>query len=132
MNQSDFTYDDLGMNRVTIIVANAAGNATSTEIDLEVIDNIAPVALGSDGTGTIDPGDIDHGSYGNCDLTFSLSKTIFDCGDLSSNKHFSERNKKWKKKPKNQVTPTVTDPSGNGSGATAIVKVVDNQGPVFS
>jgi len=140
-SKSDFTCADLGINPVTITVADAAGNTASTEIEVEVIDNNAPVAiaknitvaLGSDGTVTIDPRDIDGGSYDNCDLTFSLSKTTFTCADLSNRKKRTSKKKKrsWKK-PKNRVVLTVTDASGNTSSATAIVRVVDNEGPTFS
>ncbi len=140
-SQSDFTCADIGVKPVTITVADAAGNMASVEIQVEVIDNIAPVAvaqnitvaLGPDGTVTIDPRDVDGGSSDSCDLTFSLSKTTFTCADLSNGKKWGwKRGKKSKRTPKNQVTLTVTDASGNTSSATAIVKVVDNQGPVFS
>ncbi|GAB5526449.1 MAG: hypothetical protein Roseis2KO_43210 [Roseivirga sp.] len=136
VSQSDFTCDDLGINQVTITVADAAGNMASAEIEVEVIDNIAPVArtrnitvaLGPDGTVTIDPSDIDYGSSDNCDFTLSLSKTTFNCGDVSK----SYRRSKKSKKSRNSVILTVTDAAGNSSSATAFVRVIDNQGPVFS
>ena len=70
--------------------------------------------LGSDGTVTIDPSDINNGSTtGSGALSFSLDKTTFDCDDLGVQ----------------DVILTATSSSGLSDQAYATVTVVDNQAP---
>ncbi|MGB5941629.1 MAG: T9SS type A sorting domain-containing protein [Leeuwenhoekiella sp.] len=69
--------------------------------------------LGSDGTATLSPSDVNNGSTDNCtaeeDLILSLDRTSFDCDDVSSTI---------------QVTLTVEDASGNQDTAVAQVTVL--------
>ncbi|WP_194768400.1 HYR domain-containing protein [Tamlana sp. I1] len=94
---------------------------------ITVEDNVAPVAMCKDvelaldanGTATLTANDMDNGSSDNCGgpLTFSFSKTDFDCNDFNS-AFF--------------ITMTVTDASGNSSTCQADVLVVDKMAPVVT
>ena len=44
-SRTDFTCDDLGIQPVTITVADAAGNTTTADIEVNVVDNTAPTLV---------------------------------------------------------------------------------------
>jgi hypothetical protein len=92
------------------------GNASSCTQLITVQDVTAPVALCKpvtvtlvNGSASISTGDINNGSTDNCSpLSFSLSKTSFDCSNIGAN----------------VVTLSVTDVSGNTSTCQATVTVI--------
>lgn len=105
-----------GPHTFTLVVTDAAGQSVTATVSLTAEDKEAPVAkaknitveLNAQGQATITPEQVNDGSTDNCGgLTFSLSKTTFDCSNLGSN----------------TVTLTVTDPSGNTATASATVTV---------
>lgn len=72
------------------------------------------IELDSQGTRTIEAGDIDYGSTDNCGIaSMTLDKSTFTCADLGNN----------------AVTLTVTDKRGNVSKQTVTVVVVDKTAP---
>jgi hypothetical protein len=117
--------DDAGENGTGfILVTDGAGN--SCQAPVEIISNQPPVAqckdvtlnLGSNGQAVLTPSQIDNGSYDpdpDDRITFSLSKTNFNCSDIST---------------QHAVTLTVTDDSGESDSCVANVTVVDNLPPV--
>ena len=120
---NSFTCADLGANTVTLTATDASGNITTTTATLTIIDNTPPmvitqnvtVQLDSLGSATITTGMINNGSTDNCGsaLTYSLSKTNFNCGDLGAN----------------TVVLSAMDASGNTGTATATVTVQDVTAP---
>ncbi len=73
---------------------DVCGNVGVDSINISVIDNSVPtmicnnnviISLGTNGSATIDPSNIDLGSTDNCSIdTLFLSKSTFDCGDLGT------------------------------------------------
>ncbi|WP_289024245.1 PKD domain-containing protein, partial [uncultured Salegentibacter sp.] len=113
-----------GNHTVEFELEDEKGNRTTVcPILVEVIDNVAPVALAKDftvrldanGTATIDPADIDNGSNDACGIaSLSLDTTEFTCKNVGPN----------------TVTLTVVDNNQNETTATAKVTVEDNVAPV--
>lgn len=122
LSQSSFTCANVGRNNVTLTVTDFAGHTATCTAVVTVLDTIKPVAicknitvnLGMTGTVSITASQINNGSYDNCSVTLSASKTLFGCGDLGAN----------------NVVLTATDPSGNTSTCTAVVTVNDPFNPV--
>ena len=121
---SDTTFDcsNLGTNSVTLIVTDVSGNVDSCISTVTVVDTINPIArcksatvyLNSLGTVIITSLDVDNGSTDNCNITtLTLSRTSFTCSEVGPN----------------NVTMTVTDPSGNVNSCVAIVTVLDTLAP---
>ena len=87
-SQSEFDCSDLGQNAVVITATDSSGNSTSQAVIITVIDNISPSIITQDVTilytqengATLDPSQIDNGSYDNCSLTLSVNPTSFDPG----------------------------------------------------
>jgi len=165
----DFTCTQLGENIVNVSVTDQSGNTTTIPITVTINDHIAPVAvatnitvsLGADGTVTVDPAELDGGSSDNtdCDLTFSLSQTTFDCSDIGNGSYYyddhdCDDDRHWNKKGKghyshkgygyghykhkrgqkhkgHKVILTVTDAAGNSSSTEAYIEVVDDMAPTF-
>ncbi|SHF89184.1 Por secretion system C-terminal sorting domain-containing protein [Flavobacterium fluvii] len=118
LSKTSFNCANLGANTVTLTVTDIAGNSSSCDATITVVDNIAPVAicknftlvLASNGTGTLLPANINNGSTDNCGIaTMTLSKTNFTCTDANGLPQ--------------SVTLTVTDAAGNSSSCTATVTV---------
>jgi hypothetical protein len=95
------------------------GNVSTTTQNVIVKDVTKPVVktqnitvqVGTNGTVSIVPSQINNGSYDNCGvLTYSLSKSIFDCSNIGV---------------VNTVTLTADDTHGNVSTGTATVTVQD-------
>ena len=122
---SAFTCTELGANTVTLTVTDINGNVSTCTSTVTVEDNVAPVALCSDitvtldaaGNATIVAADIDGGSTDNCGIaSLAASITSFDCSMTGAN----------------TVTLTVTDNAGLTATCDAIVTVVDTENPVIT
>jgi hypothetical protein len=117
LSKTSFTCADLGPNKVTFTAKDAAGNASSAEVTVTVVDDIKPSAkvksgfvikLDVQGKAALKWEDIDEGSSDNCSITDrKLSKTEFSRTDGGDNK----------------VTYTLTDASGNSSSIETTVRV---------
>jgi hypothetical protein len=100
----------------TWTATDVTGNASSCVQTITVRDITKPIAVCKPvtvtlvgGTVSITPEQVNNGSSDNCSpLTFSLSKTTFNCSNIGNN----------------TVTLTVTDVSGNSHSCTAVVTVV--------
>ena len=73
-------------------------------------------ALESNGTRTIEAGDVDYGSFDTCSgiASLTISPRTFTCANIGPN----------------PVTITVTDNAGNSASETVTVVIVDNTAPV--
>ncbi|WP_304199868.1 HYR domain-containing protein [Flavobacterium alvei] len=118
LSKTSFDCSNLGVNTATLTVTDTAGNSSTCNATVTVVDNIAPVAtcknftlvLAANGTGTLLPANINNGSSDNCGIaTMTLSKTNFTCTDANGTPQ--------------SVTLTVTDAAGNSNSCTAIVTV---------
>ncbi|TVR84484.1 MAG: hypothetical protein EA409_00845, partial [Saprospirales bacterium] len=75
LSNSLFYCDDVGENYIWLFVVNEAGQLDSCQSLIEVQDTLSPTALcqdiivqlDSNGVASIVPGDIDNGSFDNCD-----------------------------------------------------------------
>lgn len=100
-------------------------HSQSCELQVQVVDDVAPIAriqdatleLDSTGNATLSPAQIDGGSEDNCDgATLGVSPAAFDCASLGSN----------------GVQLTIIDAAGNNASASATVDVVDVLLPVLT
>jgi gliding motility-associated-like protein len=112
----------VGTVTVTLTVTDDGGNVSTCDATVTVVDNTAPtalcqnvtVALDASGNATVTAAQVDNGSSDACGIaSMTLSQTAFDCSNVGTN----------------NVTLTVTDPSGNVSTCDATVTVVDNIAP---
>ncbi|MEY3367727.1 MAG: hypothetical protein RI973_882 [Bacteroidota bacterium] len=119
LSQAVFSCVHLGVNPVTLTVADANGNTGSCSSTITVVDQLLPKAqcknatayLGANGQVMISPSLVNNSSIDNCGIAgLSLSNNSFDCSDLGPN----------------TVTLTVTDASGNSKSCNATVTVADN------
>lgn len=107
---------ELGITTVNYTLTDAAGNVSNYSFDVEVLDNLAPVAVSQNITVTLDQAgtytmiddDIDNGSTDNCGIvSYVASMTTFNLDNIGEN----------------SVELVVTDNSGNSSSAFATVTV---------
>ncbi len=118
-----FTCADLGSATYTVTVKDAAGNAISKNIEIQVLDTLAPDTptvynitryLDSNGRDTVLPALLYNTSNDNCGITeIYTSDTFFTCGDTGT---FG-------------VIVFVKDGSGNISSDTAYVTLLDTLAP---
>ena len=117
LNNSTFTCFNVGIpNNVVLTVTDNFGNASTCNATVTVIDDIPievicqdiTVTLDNDGEVTIQPGDIDGGSFDNCGISnITASQTLFTCADVGPN----------------DVTLTVTNSNGEQASCIAVVTV---------
>lgn len=116
-----FTCDDLGANTVSFTVEDSSGNTNSVDVIVTVEDTINPtlttqditVALGADGTLTIDAFAPVVDSNDNCQLDVILDNDFFTCDNLGTN----------------TVSVLAIDGSGNNVENVVTVTVVDDISP---
>ncbi|MDT0606832.1 T9SS type A sorting domain-containing protein [Croceitalea rosinachiae] len=116
LNSTTFGCAHLGENNGVLIITDTAGNATSCEVLITVMDTIAPTVLTRDislilddtGIAQLSPEFVDNGSFDNCTIAdMQLDVTDFTLDNIGEN----------------QVRLTVTDSGGNSATATAMVTV---------
>lgn len=119
---TDFNCDQIGNHEVILSVTDGAGNNTTTNATISVVDNMAPaiitqdisITLAANGLATLTADQIDNGSSDNCGIAdMSLDMTSFSCDNLGEN----------------VVSLTVTDVNGNESTQNATVTVKDEIAP---
>jgi hypothetical protein len=121
---TSFDCSQVGPQAVTFVFSDGSGNTTSCTTTVDVQDNLDPIAVCQDitvnllgnGTVSINPGEVDGGSFDNC-ATYTyvgVTPSTFDCDDIGPN----------------PVTLTVVDNSGNTSSCTATVTVQDLIAPI--
>ncbi len=120
-----FDCADAGVQAVTLTVTDAAGNSSSCNTTITLIDNLSPiavcqnitVALNAAGMASITPASLDGGSTDNCAIVeYSISKNSFDCSNLGAN----------------NVIFSVRDEALNANACVAIVTVIDTTPPVMA
>jgi large repetitive protein len=118
-----FNCTNIGLNIVTLRVADTTGNNQTCQSNVTVVDAQRPsaicqnitVTLGSTGIATITPLGIDGGSFDNCGIVNrTISRDTFRCNNIGAN----------------NVTLRVFDATGNVDSCQAIVTVRDNTPPV--
>ena len=119
IDNGSFDCSNVGGNTVTLTVTDVNGNSSTCTANVTVEDNVAPNAvcqditlnLGSTGSVSITPADVDGGSNDNCGIaSLSIDNNTFDCADLGAN----------------SVVLTVTDVNGNSSTCTATVTITND------
>jgi hypothetical protein len=122
--RTDDSCEDTYTLTRTWVAEDNCGNRTSYTQIVTVEDNTAPVAICKDtnifldfnGLASIQPSDIDEGSFDNCSIeSITVSQLTFDCTDIGVN----------------EVTLTVADNCGNTSTCEAIVTVLDTIVPTI-
>ncbi len=121
LDVTSFGCSDTGVHTVTLSVRDSSGNIRTGAATVTVRDTIRPVAIASNltlyldnsGEATTTAAAADNGSYDNCGVSMSLSRTTFTCVQTGLNLE----------------TLTVTDPSGNASAAQVLVTVLDTIRP---
>jgi gliding motility-associated-like protein len=117
ISKTDFSCSDIGSPiTVYLIGTDASGNSSSCSSQITVLDTISPVinyrqfnlVLGSSGTATLLPQDIDNGTFDNCGtVTLSVFPNTFNCSDLGQK----------------SVTLTALDSHGNSASSAVIINV---------
>jgi hypothetical protein len=110
-----FDCNNVGPQMVIFTVTDHHSCSRTSEVLVNVVDDIAPIAqcrnitilIDESCTYSIEPSDIDDGSSDACGVSLSININSFDCGDVGQH----------------AVELTVTDPSGNFSQCTATVNV---------
>ena len=127
VSPNTFSCANIGANTVTVIATDATGNATSQTIQVNVVDNLAPVVttvatvpnivLGANGTASITAAAVVSSVVDNCTTNPNvvITPNVFTCADLG------------------QVSVTIfaSDAAGNISTTTKVVTVVDASAPVL-
>jgi gliding motility-associated-like protein len=124
VSQTTFDCTDLGANPVVLTVTDNAGNSSTGNAVVTVIDNTSPqiatqnitVALDSTGTADVTTAQINGGSTDNCSVTLYMTPSSFDCNDIGAN----------------SVLVFAADPSNNVSFGSATVTIVDNINPTIT
>ncbi|GGG03852.1 hypothetical protein GCM10011344_00230 [Dokdonia pacifica] len=114
-----YACEDLGQTvPITLILTDLVGNTSECTSMVTIIDSSTPVAICKDtytialqnGTATLNPMELDNGSTGNCDITFSTDIDTFTCDDVGIQ----------------QITLTVTNGFGNTDSCIVDVTVAEN------
>jgi hypothetical protein len=127
VSPNTFSCSNIGANTVTVTATDASGNATAQTIQVNVVDNLAPVVttvaivpnivLGANGTASITTAAIVSSVVDNCTTSPNvvITPNVFTCADLG------------------QVSVTIfaSDAAGNISTTTKVVTVVDATAPVL-
>jgi hypothetical protein len=118
-NTQNYSCTDLGSKSITVIVNDGSGNTNVCSTQISVKDTIKPLcktktinkSIESNGSVSISAIELNDNSSDNCEnISFSASKTMFNCSDVSKT---------------NIVTLTITDQSGNSSSCPVEVKLTD-------
>lgn len=118
----NFDCNDSGSQPRSFSAIDDAGNMSTTNFILTIVDESAPIALASgqtvqldeNGEGSITIDMVDNGSFDNCGIANrTLSKTNFTCEDIGEQ----------------IVSLVVTDIHGNTDQAVFVVNVVDDVAP---
>lgn len=122
VSKTQFGCEDIGDQRVSVMVTDVAGNNTTAMCTVKVMDVTKPnvkaknvvMNLNFDGFAVLDPKIMDDGTWDLCGShTLKLSKSVFSCEDVGNN----------------MVTLIATDASGNESRTTANVEIIDAIAP---
>lgn len=119
---SFYSCADLGSNAQMLYVVNQQGIWDSCSSLVNIVDTIAPTAIGTDvtltleedGTVSVDPSSLDSLSTDNCAVTsYALSQQTFSCDDLGAN----------------NIIFTASDASGN-QGRDTITITIESTDPL--
>ncbi len=123
LSQTDFNCANIGSNIVQLTVHDAAGNSSSCNANVVIVDLLGPtvmtqnisVYLDENGHVAVSASEIDNGTFDNCELdTIFISQTAFSCLNSGAN----------------VITFTAIDAQGNEHSANAMVTVMDTIFPV--
>lgn len=123
LSDSTFNCADTGVQNITFYATDPGGLIGSDNIQLTILDTVAPnvitqpltLNLGASGIAVISASSVDNGSADACGIdAMAISKDSFDCSDIGIN----------------SVTLYVMDNNGNIDSGEAIVTVIDNIAPV--
>ena len=127
ISPSTFSCEDLGMQTVNITITDTAGNVTTCDTTIFLIDGSDPVCRAKDitvyldinGMATISPEDVDNGSGTGCgnEPIITINRTSFTCSDVNTSV---------------PVILTITNPVNNQTMVcTSIVTVLDTLIPTL-
>lgn len=123
LSQTAFDCSNVGNNAVTLTVIDNNGNISICNANVDVQDNIDPIAICQDtivqldvnGNGVLTPAMVDNGSNDACGIaSMTVSPNAFTCADVNANI---------------TVTLTVTDVNGNVATCTSNVLIKDEVSP---
>jgi uncharacterized repeat protein (TIGR01451 family) len=119
---TQFDCDNVGENTVILIVTDENGNSSTCPAMVTVTDNVAPICIAQgmtivlvNGMATINPEDLDNGSFDPCGevVDLSVDPAVVDCDDIGLI----------------FITLSITDNSGNVTMCNVPVNVVDDVTP---
>ena len=122
---TDFTCANLGINNITLIVADSSNNIDSCMAVVTVMDTITPTVTCQDITANLDTtgnvnivaGDLYGGDVNACNINaFAASMTSFNCANTGQN----------------NVILTVTGVGGGSGTCMSIVTIIDTTSPTIT
>src|SRR6266850_782158 len=118
-----------GQSTITVTVTDAAGNASSAQVSLNVVDNTAPVIVSLPGPLTVSAGSDCHGVVPDIRSQVVASDNCTPANQLV----IVQNPAAGTSVPKGQstITVTVTDAAGNATSAPVSLTVVDTTAPVI-
>lgn len=122
VSPTGFTCSDIGQNSVTFTAIDIYGNTNSMNVNVTVVDSVAPIAVAQDltvylnasGSVSVLGSQVDNGSTDDCGISnLTVNPNTFSCGQIGLN----------------SVVLSVYDADGNVAYANAAVTVLDDIAP---
>jgi PKD repeat protein len=116
ISKGKFICEDIGNNIIIFKAKDLSGNESKTEVSITVEDNAKPIIkakniqiyIDSEGIATLDPKDVDDGSFDNCEIKeMILSQTKFTKMDEGANKVLFTVNDFYNNSASVEITVTV-------------------------
>ncbi|MEL7121506.1 MAG: T9SS type A sorting domain-containing protein, partial [Bacteroidota bacterium] len=119
------TCNELGTNEITLTISDEFSNTSTCTSNITLVDpsspiaqckngaDLPPIVLDDTGNASIDYTYIDNGSSDNCNITYTLSQSTFDCTDIGVK----------------GITLTVTDNNNRSRSCNTGVQIVDQIAP---
>ena len=142
---NSFSCEDIGPNEVTFTIFDGSFNSASANAIIMVEDVLPPIIqvqditvfLNEEGIATIDPSQVDIGTFDNCGIaSIEIDQNTFDCSDISpappTSEEFWYNGRSFNSFGLDTILFTATDIHGNQSTIQVLVTILDGLDPVIN